>query len=233
MQRFQVEAAYLSLTANLVVAVVTEASLRGQIAATENIIAINTKMLDILRRQFNTGFVGRNDVALQEAALAQAKAMLPPLRKALAQQRDLIAALVGTYPSEGPRETFTLAHLQLPIDLPVSLPVQLVEQRPDVRAAEEQLHSASAQIGVATASLLPSFTINANGGYTNTALPGLIAPQNLFWILAGNATQTVFDGGTLLHQLQGAKDTYQAAAWTYAGTVVGAVQNVADSLRAI
>ena len=95
------------------------------------------------------------------------------------------------------------------------------------------MHSASAQIGVATANLLPSFTINANGGYTNTALPGLIAPQNLFWILAGNATQTVFDGGTLLHQLQGAKDTYQAAAWTYAGTVVGAVQNVADSLHAI
>jgi outer membrane protein TolC len=102
-----------------------------------------------------------------------------------------------------------------------------------VRAADEQLHSASAQIGVATANLLPSFTINANGGYINTGLPHLLAPQNLFWILAGNATQTVFDGGTLLHQLQGAKDTYQAAAWTYAGTVVGAVQNVADSLRAV
>jgi NodT family efflux transporter outer membrane factor (OMF) lipoprotein len=117
--------------------------------------------------------------------------------------------------------------------LPVTLPSQLVEQRPDVRAAEEQLHSASAQIGVATASILPSFTINANGGYINTGLPHLLAPQNLFWILAGNATQTVFDGGTLLHQLQGAKDTYQAAAWTYAGTVVGAVQNVADALHAI
>jgi NodT family efflux transporter outer membrane factor (OMF) lipoprotein len=232
-QRFQVEAAYLSLTANLVVAAITEASLRGQIDATERIIAINTKMLDILRHQFETGFANRNDVALQEAALAQAKALLPPLRKALAQQRDLIAALVGTFPSEGPHETFTLAHLRLPTDLPVTLPSQLIEQRPDVRAAEEQLHSASAQIGVAVANILPSFTINANGGYTNTALPGLIAPQNLFWILAGNATQTVFDAGTLLHQLQGAKDTYQAAAWTYAGTVIGAVQNVADSLRAI
>jgi NodT family efflux transporter outer membrane factor (OMF) lipoprotein len=158
---------------------------------------------------------------------------LPPLRKALAQARDLIAALAGTFPTEGPRETFRLAELHLPSALPVSLPSQLVEQRPDVRAAEEQLHSASAQIGVATANTLPSFTINANGGYINTALPGLIAPQTLFWILAGNATQTVFDGGTLLHQLQGAKDTYQAAAWTYAGTVVGAVQNVADSLHAI
>ena len=232
-QHFQVEAAYLSLTANLVVAVITEASLRGQIEATEQIIAINEKMLETIRRQFETGFANRNDLALQEAALAQARATLPPLRKALAQTRDLIAALAGTFPTEGPRETFRLAELHLPSALPVSLPSQLVEQRPDVRAAEEQLHSASAQIGVATANLLPSFTINANGGYTNTALPGLIAPQNLFWILAGNATQTVFDGGTLLHELQGAKDTYQAAAWTYAGTVVGAAQNVADSLHAI
>ena len=232
-QRFQVEAAYLALTANLAVAAITEASLRGQIEATEQMISINKKILDIIRHQFETGFVSRNEVALQEAALAQVEATLPPLRKALAQQRDFIAALVGAYPSEGPRETFTLASLHLPTDLPVTLPSQLVEQRPDVRAAEEQLHSASAQIGVATANILPSFTINANGGYTNTALPSLIAPQNLFWILAGNATQTVFDGGTLLHQLQGAKDTYQAAAWTYAGTVVGAVQNVADALHAI
>jgi NodT family efflux transporter outer membrane factor (OMF) lipoprotein len=232
-QRFQAEAAYLSLTANLAVAAITEASLRGQIEATEQMISINKKMLDILRHQFETGFVGRNDVALQEAALAQVEATLPPLRKALAQQRDLIAALAGTYPSEGPPESFALGNLHLPTDLPMSLPAQLIEQRPDIRAAEEQLHSASAQIGVATASLLPSFTINANGGYINTGLPHLLAPQNLFWLLAGNATQTVFDGGTLLHELQGAKDTYQAAAWTYAGTVVGAVQNVADALHAI
>jgi NodT family efflux transporter outer membrane factor (OMF) lipoprotein len=115
----------------------------------------------------------------------------------------------------------------------VSLPSQLIEQRPDVRAAQEQLHSASAQIGVAIANLLPNFTISANAGYINTALAGLLAPQNLFWELAGNATQTLFDGGTLLHVLQGAKDTYNAAAWSYRGTVIGAVQNVADALRAL
>ena len=102
-----------------------------------------------------------------------------------------------------------------------------------MRAAQEQLHSASAQIGVATANILPSFTINGNAGYMNTAIAGLLAPQNLFWQLAGNATQTLFDGGTLLHELQGAKDTYNAAAWSYRGTVIGAVQNVADSLRAL
>ena len=232
-QRFQVEAAYLTLTSNVVVAAITEASLRGQIEATNELISINTKMLDILQRQLKEGYANRNDVALQEAALAQVKATLPPLRKALAQQRDLLAALAGTYPSDEPRETFKLANLNLPTELPVSLPSQLIEQRPDVRAAEETLHSASAQIGVAIANMLPNFTISANGGYVNTALAGLIAPQNLFWTVAGNATQTIFDGGTLAHQLQEAKDTYNAAAWSYRGTVIGAAQNVADALRAL
>src|SRR4029077_10789031 len=126
----------------------------------------------------------------------------------------------------GPRQSFKLADLHLPADLPVSVPSQLVEQRPDIRAAEEQLHAASAQVGIATANTLPSFTINANAGFMSTALAHLLAPQNLFWDLAGNATQTIFDAGTLLHLLAGAKDTYNAAAWTYRGTVIGAVQNV-------
>ncbi len=232
-QRFQVEAAYLTLTSNIVVAAITEASLRAQIDATYQIIAINTRMLGTLRTQLNAGYANRNDVAIQEAALAQAEATLPPLRKALDQQRDLLAALSGGYPSQGPREVFRLADLHLPADLPVSLPSQVIEQRPDVRAAQEQLHAASAQIGVATANMLPSFTISADAGFMNTALQGLLAPQNEFFTLAGNATQTIFDAGALFHQLKGAKDTYQAAAWTYRGTVIGAVQNVADSLHAL
>jgi NodT family efflux transporter outer membrane factor (OMF) lipoprotein len=232
-QRFEVEAAYLALTSNVVVAAITEASLRGQIEATDRLIAINGKMLDIFQRRLDKGAGNASDVAVQAAALAQAKATLPPLRKALAQQHDLLAALSGAYTSEGPSETFRLANLHLPVDLPVSLPSQLVEQRPDVRAAEEQLHAASAQIGVATANLLPNFTISANGGYSNTVFAALISPQSLAWELAGNATQTIFDAGTLLHQLEGTRDTYQAAAWTYRGTVISAVQNVADALRAL
>ncbi len=232
-QRFQVEAAYLTLTSNVAIAAVTEASLRGQIDATNELISINTKMLDILKKQFETGYANRNDVAVQEAALAQVKATLPPLSKALQQNRDLLSALTGAYPSHEPRERFKLADLQLPTDLPLSLPSQLIEQRPDVRAAEELLHVASAEVGIATANTLPNFTINANAGFISTALAHLLAPQNLFWDVAGNATQTIFDAGTLFHLLEGAKDTYDAAAWTYRGTVIGAVQNVADSLRAI
>jgi NodT family efflux transporter outer membrane factor (OMF) lipoprotein len=232
-QRFQVEAAYLTLVSNIAVAAINEASLRAQIKSTEEIIDINRKMLDIMKRQFNTGYANRNDVALQEAALAQEEATLPPLRKALQQNRDLLTALAGAYPSEEPHQIFLLDALHLPTDLPVSVPSKLIEQRPDVRGAEEQLHSASAQIGVATANVLPNFTISGAGGYTGTSLVGLISPPNAFFTLAGNATQTLFDGGTLLHNLQGSYDTYNAAAWSYKSTVVGAVQNVADSLRAI
>ena len=178
-QRFQVEAAYLTLVSNIAVAAINEASLRAQIEATNQLISINTKMLGILRRQLETGYANRNDVALQEAALAQVAATLPPLRKALQQNRDLLSALAGVYPSEEPREIFKLEDLHLPVDLPISLPSQLIEQRPDIRASQEQLHSASAQIGVAIANLLPNFTITGNIGYMNTALAGLLAPQNL------------------------------------------------------
>ena len=232
-QRFTVEAAYLTLTSNVVVAAVQEASLRGQIEATNQLIAVNTKMLGVLRQQLDAGFTSRGEVAAQEAALAQIRATLPPLRKALAQQRDLLTALLGRYPSEEPYQIFTLATLQLPDDLPVSLPSQLIEQRPDVRLAEEQMHSASAIIGVATANMLPNFTINANGGYTTTALAGLISPVNAAWMLAGNVTQTVFDGTILLHQRRQAEANYDQTAWTYRSVLIGALQNVADALRAL
>jgi NodT family efflux transporter outer membrane factor (OMF) lipoprotein len=232
-QRFQVEAAYLSLTSSVVLAAINEASLRGQIDATNELISVNKKLLDRTQEKYNGGLVDKTVLALQQAALAQVEATLPPLRKALQQNRDLLSALVGVYTGNEPRETFGLDQLRLPADLPLSLPSQLIQQRPDVRAAEEQLHSASALIGVSIANMLPNFTISANGGYMNTALAGLISPQNAFWTLSANATQTIFDGGTLFHDMREARATYDAAAWSYRGTVVTAVQNVTDSLRAI
>jgi NodT family efflux transporter outer membrane factor (OMF) lipoprotein len=232
-QHFLVEAAYLTLTSNLVAAAVQEASLREQIRVTLELIEINTKMLNILRQQLATGQASRIDVAAQEAALAQVQATLPPLRKALAQQRDLITALAGRYPTEEPPEKFTLAGLHLTRDLPVTVPSALIEQRPDVRSAEELLHSSAALVGVAIANILPNFTVSATGGYTSTQLAGLVSPENLFWSVAGSATQTVFDAGTLLHQKRAAEATYDQAAASYRSAVIAALQNVADSLRAI
>jgi NodT family efflux transporter outer membrane factor (OMF) lipoprotein len=232
-QRFQVEAAYLTLTSNIVVAAIQEASLRGQIDATNELIAINSRMLTLLQDQFKNGYVNRSDVAAQEAALAQTRATLPPLRRQLGVQRDLLTALAGRFPTHEPIETFKLVALRLPRDIPLSLPSKLVEQRPDVRAAEEQLHSASALVGVSIANMLPNVTLSANGGYTATELAGLFSPINKFWTLAGSATQTVFDGFTLLHQKRAAEAAYQQAAWAYQATVITAFQNVADALRAL
>ena len=232
-QRFALEATYLTLTSNLAGAAVQEASLRGQIAATQSIIKIETDILDLLRRQKELGAVAEADVVAQEAALAQAEQALPPLRKQLAQQRDLLAALSGAFPSERLPEQFMLTSLRLPPDLPVSLPSQLVEQRPDIRAAEANLQAASAQIGVAIANRLPNITLSASTGSTALSVDQLFTPGNGFWSVAGIATQPIFHGGTLLHRELAAKATYDQAAAQYQGTVIMAFQNVADALRAI
>jgi NodT family efflux transporter outer membrane factor (OMF) lipoprotein len=233
-QRFQVEAAYLTLTSNVVAAAVQEASLRGQIAATEEIIKIETQVLAILRKQFELGQVAGADVAAVEATLAQAQATLPPLQQKLAVQRDLLTALIGRFPSQEPAEKFDLASLQLPENLPVSLPSKLVEQRPDVSAAEAQLHAASAMVGVAVAARLPQFTLTGNAGTIANRISQLfITPGTAFWTLAGNAAQTVFDAGTLLHKERAAVAAFDQAAAMYRTTVITAFQNVADALHAV
>jgi NodT family efflux transporter outer membrane factor (OMF) lipoprotein len=233
-QRYQVEATYLTLTSNVVAAAVQEASLRGQIAATEEIIKIQTESLGILRKQFELGQVAAADVAAVEATLAQAEATLPPLHKQLAVQRDLLTALIGRLPNQEPAEKFELAALQLPLDLPVSLPSKLVEQRPDIQSAEAQLHAASASIGVAIAAQLPQFTLTGNAGTTANQINQLfITPGTAFWFVAGNVAQTIFDAGTLLHKKRAADAAFDQAAETYRSTVVAAFQNVADTLHAL
>jgi len=233
-QRFQLEAAYLTLTSNVVAAAVQEASVRGQIAATQEIIKIQTDSLDILRKQLALGQVAGADVAAVEAILAQAQTTLPPLQKQLAVQRDLLTALIGRLPSQEPAEKFELASLQLPLDLPVSLPSKLVEQRPDVQSAEAQLHAASAQVGVAIAAMLPQFTLTGNAGTTGNQIGQLfMLPGTAFWSLAGNAAQTIFDAGTLLHKKRAADAAFDQAEAMYRSTVIAALQNVADALHAL
>jgi NodT family efflux transporter outer membrane factor (OMF) lipoprotein len=233
-QRFQLEAAYLTLTSNVVAAAVLEASSRGQISATEEIIKIETQALDILRKQLELGQVAGAEVAAVEATLAQAQATLPPLQKQLALQRDLVTALIGRLPSQEPAEKFELASLQLPQELPVSLPSKLVEQRPDIQSAEAQLHAASAQIGVAVAAQLPQFTLTGNAGTTANQIGQLFTtPGTAFWTVAGNVAQTIFDAGTLLHKKRAADAIFDQTAAMYRSTVITAFQNVADALHAV
>jgi NodT family efflux transporter outer membrane factor (OMF) lipoprotein len=231
--RFALAATHITLSANVAASAIQEASLRAQIAATRELITINTDMLEILRTQFLKGYVGRLDVAAQESQLAQVAATLPPLLKQLAQQRDQLAVLSGRFPNQDLAEKFELSSLQLPQELPVSLPSQLVEQRPDVRQAEENLHSASAQIGVAIANRLPNFALTADAGSMAVILGKLFAGGTGFWDVGASVAQPIFDGGTLLHRERAAKAAYTQASEQYRSTVLTAFQNVADTLNAL
>ena len=231
--RFVVAATNITLSSNVAAAAIQEASLRAQIDATNELIKINTNMLDILRKQFDKGYVGRLDVAAQEAQLAQIAATLPPLLKQLAQQRDLLAVLSGGFPNEDLIEKFELSSLQLPLELPLSLPSKLVEQRPDVLQAEENLHSASALIGVARANRLPSFNLTGDIGSMALAFGNIFSAGNGFRDVGASVTQPIFQGGTLMHKERAARAAYVQADEQYRSTVLTAFQNVADTLHAL
>ena len=232
-QRYELDAAYLTLTSNVVSAAIQEASLRAQIAANQEIVKEESDLLNILRRQFALGQVAGGDVALQEAALAQAQQALPPLQKQEALQRDLLTELAGRFPSQEVSQHFDLSGLTLPTDLPVSLPADLIQQRPDVRAAEQLMHSASAQIGVAVAARIPQITLTASIGNSANTFSQMWTPGTNFWTIAGGVTQPIFDAGTLLHKQRAAQAAFDQAAAQYQSTVLTAFQNVADSLRAL
>ncbi|HEY1506823.1 MAG TPA: efflux transporter outer membrane subunit [Stellaceae bacterium] len=231
-QRYQLEASYLTITSNVVAAAVQEASLRAQIAATQEIIADQQQQLTVLQKQFELGAAARSAVLAQQATLNATQATLPGLQKQLAQQRNQLTALAGRFPSQEVSQQFDLASLQLPEDLPLSLPSALVQQRPDIQAAQAQLHSASAQVGVAIAAMLPQITLS--GSYGNTVLDAasLFSGPGIWSLGAGLATP-IFRGGELLHQKRAAEAALDASAAQYRSTVITAFQNVADTLRAL
>jgi len=232
-QRFQLEATYLTLTTNLVNAAIQEASLRAQMAATQDMMDSQSKILQTIQKQSGAGDASEGAVAAQQAALEQTRAGLPPLRKQLAQQRDALAVLTGRTPDQELGAQFTLDSLQLPQDLPLTLPARLVEQRPDVRMADAQLHAACAQVGVAFAARLPNINITASWGSATDQMHTLFGSGTGFWNIGAAVTAPLLDGGTLKHKQRAAEAAYKQAAEQYRSTVLSALQNVADTLHAL
>lgn len=231
--RFELVATYVTLSTNVVATAVQEASLRGQISATERLLELQHQLTDTVQRQQGIGTASNVDLLAQQAAEAQTAATLPPLRKQLGQTRDALTALLGRLPPGEPAETFRLEDLTLPREVPVSLPSKLVEQRPDVRQAEATMHAASAQVGVALANMLPQFTITGDLGSTALEIGQLFGPYTGFWDLGASLTQTLFDAGALIYRHRAAEDALDQAAAQYRAAVILACQNVADTLRAL
>ena len=232
-QRFALEATYLTLSTNVVNTAVNLASLRDQIAATGQIIQLQSDQLDLLQAQRRLGAIADTDVLTQQTALAQTRATLAPLQKQLAQTRNQLMSYLGRFPNQDKGERFNLASLHLPQELPVSLPSALVSQRPDVRAAEAQLHEASANIGVAVANQLPQFSITGSLGSTVASGSTLFSAGSGVWSLAGAIAQPLFDAGALEHRKRAAVAAYDQSAAQYRGTVITAFQDVANVLRAL
>jgi NodT family efflux transporter outer membrane factor (OMF) lipoprotein len=232
-QQFALEASYLTLTANIVAAAINEASLRAQLAATDDIAHSQQRQLDITQRRLGAGGASRADLLQQQATLQSTLATLPPLRSQLAQQRNQLAAYVGALPADFDAADFDLDSLNMPQDLPVSLPSKFVEQRPDVREYSALLHQATAQIGVATANMLPQITLTANYGQTASKFADLFEPGSNVWGLIASLTQPIFKGGQLMHQRRAAVAAAQEAAANYQATVITAFENVSDTLYAL
>ena len=155
------------------------------------------------------------DVAVQEGPWHRRKRAYRRFRSSWCNSGDLLAAVAGRFPGEEPSEKFGLDNMRLPQQLPVNLPAKVVEQRPDVGAAEAQLYSASARIGVAVANRLPNITLSANGGYAANVLSQLFGPGNSYLSLAASLTQPIFEGVTPLHLERAARAAYDEALAQY------------------
>jgi NodT family efflux transporter outer membrane factor (OMF) lipoprotein len=232
-QLFELAAVYLTLTSNIVTTAVKEASLRAQIKAVNDLITIQEKQLGINRAQYRLGGIASTAVLAQETQLAQTQALLPPLEKDLTAARNALAVLIGDYPGNNKLPKFDLKDLHLPTELPVSMPARLVRQRPDVQAAEATLHATTAQIGVATANLLPSFPLTGSLGTESGSFNSLFGPGTKMWNWQAQVLQTIFNGGALLAQRRAAIAGFEAAYAQYQQTVLTALQNVSDTLKAL
>ncbi len=232
-QRLQLEAAYLSLAGNIATTAFREASLREQIRATREIAESQERQLQLVEKQFDLGAISRSDVLAQRAQLAQTRANLPPLKKALAQTRNQLAVLIGKFPGEAGLPELDLSTFQLPQTLPLSLPADLVRQRPDIRAAETILHQTNARIGVAQALMFPQLTLSGSYGFASTSKGGLFDPGTQLWNIGASLLQPIFHAGQLQARKRGAEAAYDQAFAQYQQTVLGAFQNVADVLFAL
>ena len=233
-QKYTAMAANHTLLGNVINAAIAGAGYRAQIEATEKLIGLEKEQVGLTESQVKAGLTPYANVLSLQAQLAATEATLPTLRQNLSKSQHLLTALVGYVPAQWSPPDFNLADFKLPRELPVTIPSELVQQRPDIQAAEAQVHSASANIGVATAALFPSFTLSADIGKNITDITRFFSSATgNFWSFGATVAQPVFKGGTLWFQRKAAVEAYQASLADYRQVVVNAFQQVADTLRAI
>ena len=233
LQRYTELGTYLTLTGNIINAVIAKAAYQAEVETTEQWLALLQKQIKLTETQVSAGTVSYQAVVSLRSQLALVAATLPALKQKLNQTEHLQANLVGLTPADWQSPTIKLAELTLPLNIPVSLPSELVHQRPDILAAEAQLHSDSAKIGVATAGLFPNISLSGSFGYNNQSLLDLFMSKGNIWSMAANFAQPLFHGGTLWFVRKAAIATHEKSSAIYQQTVVSAFTQVADALSAL
>ena len=232
-RRYQRDAAWQSLTGNIVTEAIWMATLRAELQAIQDIIEIDRQNLGLVRTERRSGTVPDIDVTTANSQLAADETMLPGPQQQRDVARHALAVLLGLPPADWQPPELDLSALTLPSRIPVSLPSALVHQRPDILAAEAQLHAASARIGVATARIYPDITLSASIGAAALDPAHLFNQTGLLWSIAAGLSQPVFDGGMREAERRGALASFQAAAADYREVVLQAFGQVADLLRAL
>ena len=235
-EAYELAAARLTVAGNVVSAAVRRASLREQIMITQQLVDVQSRQLAIMEARLAAGGVADIDVRSQRTLLAQTRATLPPLATQLAQTDHQLAVLLGVPPSSAQFQPqldgLTLDTLHLPGAVALTLPSSLARERPDIRAAEALLHQASANVGVATANLYPQITLSGSIGTERTHIEDVVDGLNI-WNLGFGLTQPIFHGGELHAKKRAAEAAWDAAFADYRQTVLQALQQVADALRAL
>ncbi|WER50629.1 efflux transporter outer membrane subunit [Cupriavidus sp. WKF15] len=232
-QRYAVGAAWLTLTGTLVNTAIARAGYATQIAATEALVKVVREQVEVTRAQVSAGTATHASELSLLSQLGSLEATLPPLEQRLDQADHLEATLGGRFPSESEPLALSLESLALPTDLPRVLPSELVRRRPDVLAAQAELHVAAANVGVATAAMLPSIALSATYGREGTQPGALFAAGGGIWGMAAAAFAPVFQGGTLYYGRRAALAQFEAAQANYRQVVLAAFAQVADALRAL
>jgi NodT family efflux transporter outer membrane factor (OMF) lipoprotein len=232
-QRATEHATYIALLANIVNTAVAMAAYRAEIDATRQLIELEREQVRLAQVQYEAGTQPYSNVLSLKSQLASYEATVPQLEQKLAQSDDLLATLAGHVPADWSPPDIELKDLKLPSDLPVSLPSDLVRERPDILIAEATAHAASANVGVTTAALLPSVTLNGSDSTSATATNRLFASSGKAWSFGGELTAPLFQGGTLWFNRKAAVENYRQAMALYRQTVLGAFAQVADTLRAL
>ncbi|HYP33957.1 MAG TPA: efflux transporter outer membrane subunit [Burkholderiaceae bacterium] len=231
--RAELEGARIALAANVADAVVARAGYQAQAATLTDLERLQDDQLRIAQAQFDAGVASYLPVLALRSSRATTSASIAALRDRSAQAQTLLAVLCGEAPAGFAPPDIPLWALRLPAAPPLELPASWAAHRPDIVSAEAQLHAASAQIGVATAALLPDLALNAQGGRAAGAFGSLLSSGTPFWSLQALVAATLFDGGANLHARRAAMAAYDAAAAQYRQTVLAALAQVVDSLHAL